>query len=166
MSEFLSNLSSVSWWLGVVVVGIGINIISPYFKIGLEKILIKTSNNFRNKALERSEKRKRRIDELKANQHKQIMFGFKEQRLRIRALYEFLCGLLFSILGFFLLILATIFIKSNFGILVDLFAGLIILYSLSQLLVGINDTGKFIEIRNILNEIDPDIADADIVDWL
>jgi hypothetical protein len=166
MNEFLSNLSSLSWWLGVVVVGIGINILSPYLNKGLEKILIRTSTNFRNKAMERSEKRKSRIDELKANQHKQIMFAFKEQRLRIRSLDGFVSGTLISFLGIFLGILAAFVSKSTIGVLTVLFSGLIIFSGLGKLLLAINDTRKVAEIRNILNEIDPDIADSDIVNWL
>lgn len=171
MDEFLVNLSSLSWWLGVVVVGILINIISPHLNNGLERILIKTSSSFRMRVMERSERRNKKIAELKADQHKQLMFAFKEQRLRIRSLDGAVGGLALAAFGFVLGVLSALLLlidKSQTGLSITfiIISGLGILYGLSKLIISFNDTRKVVEIRNILNEVNPDIADSDIVDWL
>lgn len=169
MNEFLFNLSSLSWWLSVVAVGILINLISPSIGKVLGKILIKTSTKFKNKAAERSEKRKIRIEELKADQHKQIMFAFKEQRLRIRSLDETLSGMMLSSLGILMGVIGALLTLTQIpvvGILSVVFSSIFILYGLGKLIISFNDTRKVVEIRNILNEIFPDIADSDIIDWL
>ena len=93
MNEFLVNLSSLSWWLGVVVVGILINVVSPYLNRWLERTLLKTSSTFRRRAIQLSEQRSKKIAELKVDPHKQILYAFKEQRLRIRALYGTVGGI-------------------------------------------------------------------------
>ena len=171
MEEFLGNLSSLSWWLGVVVVGILINIISPYLNKGFEGILFKTSENFRKRVKERSEKRNRTIAELKSDQHKQIMFAFKEQRLRIRSLNGAFGGLAIVALGFVLIALSGLMAlldrsKLVLSIIAIGISSLCILYGLSKLIISFNDTRKVVELRNILNEVNPDIADSDIIDWL
>lgn len=97
------------------------------------------------------------------------MFAFKEQRLRIRSLDGFVTGALLSFLGIILGIMGTLLASQwNAGgiIVLFLFSGLIQLYGLSKVLLAFNDTRKVVEIRNILNEVAPDIADSDIVDWL
>jgi hypothetical protein len=166
MDEFLSNLYSLSWWLGVVVVGILINIISPYLNKGMDKILMKTSATFKNKTMERLEKRKQKIDELKADPHKQIMFSFREQRLRIRTLFGLLGGFLFAFISVFIgfLIVGTHITMNKY--LFMAFTGLPMLYSLIRLTIAFNDNRTFVGLRKILDEVNPDTADSNIIDWL
>ena len=166
MREFLNNLSSLSWWLGVVVVGVVINILSPYISKGLEKVLIKTSARYRKRIAERSEKRRKRITELKANQHKQIMLAFGEQRLRIRSLENFFGGVIWFIFSGISAVLGLSVENSGAKLLLFVVSAVILLYGLSLFILAAKDSRKVIDVRNILNELNPGVDDIDIVDWL
>jgi hypothetical protein len=49
MNEFLTNLLSPSWWIGVVAVSFVINLASAYFKTPLDRALARFSTRRRNK---------------------------------------------------------------------------------------------------------------------
>jgi hypothetical protein len=56
MTELINNLSSVSWWIGVVIVGVLINLVSAYIKSPIDKLGSKLSSAWRNRS-ERSTRR-------------------------------------------------------------------------------------------------------------
>ena len=53
MNELLTNLSSPSWWIGVVIVSFAINLASAYAKTPLDRALARFSTR-RRKKLERA----------------------------------------------------------------------------------------------------------------
>ena len=59
MDKFFQDISSLYWWISVVVVGILINIFGNY----LPKLLSKVSTRSRNYWIERSEKRKKEYED-------------------------------------------------------------------------------------------------------
>ena len=59
MDEFATNLSSPAWWVGVVVVGILINLVSAYAKPILDRI----TSNFGEKWKRQSSERRRAYEE-------------------------------------------------------------------------------------------------------
>ncbi len=92
MNDFLKNLSSASWWIGVVVVGLIINIVSVYIKANLDSRLAKASTWWQKRSLARNENRKKEIEKLRKNPHGQIMLALAALRDRIRCGVFFSCG--------------------------------------------------------------------------
>jgi flagellar biosynthesis protein FlhB len=62
MNEFTNNLTSFSWWLGVVVVGLLINLVSAYLKSPIDNLGSKFSTSWRNRTLRSREKFKLDVD--------------------------------------------------------------------------------------------------------
>ncbi len=100
MNNFLSNLSSIYWWISVVVVGVLINILSVYVTRRLDARLSKASLWWRG----RSEKERARylteLAVLRTSQHEQVMAGLREIRFRIRSVFLFVNGTVFFAMGF------------------------------------------------------------------
>lgn len=98
MDELRKNLTSGSWWIGVVIVGVIINLISAYLKSPTDTLF----NRFSVWRSSRTEKlrteRKNRISLLKSNPHEQLMAQFREMRMFLTALV-LLCTAIF-IMGF------------------------------------------------------------------
>jgi hypothetical protein len=55
MNEFLNSFTSTSWWLGVVFVGVTINVISAYLKAPVDRLFSSLSIGWQ----ERTEKSRR-----------------------------------------------------------------------------------------------------------
>ena len=94
MEELLRNVSSPSWWVGVVIVGILINLISAYLKPRIDGIASKLSTRRRNQVAADQEFRKAAVERLKADPHEQLMAAAVELRHRLRALWSMLLGVL------------------------------------------------------------------------
>jgi hypothetical protein len=85
MDEVLKNLSSVSWWVGVVLVGLAINLIAAYLKPRLDGTLSSVSKRWATKSAVRRGEREARIRALIASEHEQLLNRTEELRLRVRS---------------------------------------------------------------------------------
>lgn len=92
MNELLRNISSPSWWVGVVIVGILINLISAYLKPRIDGIVSKFSTRRRNQLAADREFRKATVERLRADPHEQVMAVASELRWRMRSLGAMLLG--------------------------------------------------------------------------
>jgi len=85
MDEILQNLSSVYWWVSVVVVGLVINLLSSYLKPPLDALGGKTFHAVK----ARSERAKRLYDQkvsaLSSNPHAQVIAMLRAQSLRAKS---------------------------------------------------------------------------------
>ncbi|EIO4603187.1 hypothetical protein LQM14_002440 [Vibrio parahaemolyticus] len=72
-SSFVSNLSSLDWWIGVFIVGLVINIFSAYLKPALDSFLSKLSYKWVSRSKRNAEQRKKWIKELQDNEHEQVL---------------------------------------------------------------------------------------------
>ena len=98
MDEFANSVSSLSWWLGVVVVGIVLNVVAAYLKPRLDKLFSTMSSSWRNRSEKRFSERKRLADELRNDKHQQILILGEETRARIRGIAAFILSLMFLVL--------------------------------------------------------------------
>ncbi|ANZ10148.1 TPA: hypothetical protein KD877_004346 [Vibrio parahaemolyticus] len=71
--SFFSNLSSLDWWIGVVLVSLVINIFSAYLKPALDSFLSKLSYKWVSRSKRSAEQRKKWIKELQENEHEQVL---------------------------------------------------------------------------------------------
>ncbi|WP_217511846.1 hypothetical protein [Vibrio metschnikovii] len=72
-SSFFSNLGSLDWWIGVVVVGLIINVFSAYLKPALDSFLSKLSYKWASRSKRNAEERKKWIKELQESEHEQVL---------------------------------------------------------------------------------------------
>jgi hypothetical protein len=95
MKDFFSSLSSPSWWVGVVIVGILINLISAYLKPRLDRWLSGSSKWWATRTEEQRRSRQARIQKLRESQHEQTMAGLAALRSALQAvLLSVMTGLL------------------------------------------------------------------------
>jgi uncharacterized membrane protein YraQ (UPF0718 family) len=105
MKDFITNISSLYWWISVVIVGILINLSSAYLKNKLDSSFYSASSWWRERSVAQKSKRRKELEELKGNHHKQLLLAFGELRDRMRSLLFFLFS--FAVFGI------TIFLKST-----------------------------------------------------
>jgi hypothetical protein len=101
MKEFFNNLTSISWWIGVVIVGILINLVSAYIKSKLDSRLSKASTWWQKRSLAHEEKRRKELQKLRDKHHEQVMLALAGLRDRMRCI-------LFSCLGAFIGVLTVL----------------------------------------------------------
>ncbi len=82
MVEFISSLSTLSWWLSVVVVGIALNLLSAYLKFPIDKLLSKISTSWSARTATLKTLRLLKVEELRVDKHKQQLLLAEESRSR------------------------------------------------------------------------------------
>ncbi|WP_299786709.1 hypothetical protein [Ramlibacter sp.] len=87
MEEFAKNLSSLSWWLGVVAVGIVLNVGSTYLKRPLDGVLSTFSNRWNSRSRRLREAREARIEQVRQSDRELQLLIADELRDRIRAVH-------------------------------------------------------------------------------
>ncbi|SGY87688.1 hypothetical protein [Moritella viscosa] len=85
MEPFLVSLTTPSWWVGVVIVGIIINVISSYLKNPIDKILSAISGSRRERNKRKLNERNELISTLRDDADLLILFAMSENRYRIRS---------------------------------------------------------------------------------
>jgi hypothetical protein len=100
MDKLIKEISSPYWWIGVVIVGIAINITSVYVSKIMESSFSGFSIYWKNKQKERADKTEKMIEILKNNSELRIIFALREFRFRLHAISFILFGSVFLSLGF------------------------------------------------------------------
>lgn len=98
MAEFVSNLASPSWWFGVVVVGVLINIASQLVQRHLDKQLSAVSTRWRLRSESKKAKRTQTIELLRANPTSRYLYALSELRLRMIGLFFLIVAVMCSII--------------------------------------------------------------------
>ncbi|ELP2650140.1 hypothetical protein R1U54_000196 [Vibrio fluvialis] len=135
MDEFLKDASSMNWWIGVVFVGVVINIVSGYIKKGLENNLSKISGYWKGKKDQRAEIERCKISLLRNNSELRILYALRESRYRIRSFF-------FIVSGYGSLAFADIF-GHKFAIGIMAFGAITIL-------VGLSDHRSAMEVKRLV----------------
>lgn len=99
MDRFIHEISSLYWWIGVVIVGIVINIASSYIKKIMESSLSGVSSYWERKQTKRAAKIAKKIEILKGNSELRVIYALRESRYRIRALSFFISAILLMAMG-------------------------------------------------------------------
>jgi hypothetical protein len=98
MNHFTDNFTSLSWWLGIILVGIVLNIISAYLKWPLDRLLSKLFRYWQQRSQKSQTKRAELIQKLTEDTHCQTLFLFRELRHRSQANLFMLLSILFLLL--------------------------------------------------------------------
>ena len=80
MSDFLGDLSSLRWWMGVVVVGLLVNIAAPAVRAAIVRLGRRFFGAFRTASERFDRAYEERLATLRANPHLQVMAAFEELR--------------------------------------------------------------------------------------
>ena len=99
MDKFIDEISSTYWWIGVVVVGIVINIASSYIRKIMESRLSNISIYWKGKKKERVEKIAKKVDILRNNSELRGIYALRESRYRIRSIGFTIFGILSGTVG-------------------------------------------------------------------
>ena len=98
MDEFAKSLTSLSWWLGVVLVGILLNVLSAYLNPAVDNLFSKVSSWWKNRSEEARAARTRLVAELRSDRHKQILILAEENRRRLQSIGYLIFSLIFLVL--------------------------------------------------------------------
>jgi hypothetical protein len=130
MQEPIKQMLSLNWWIGVVVVGILINLAAAYLKPRIDSTLGSVSDRYRKKNEQRAKARAEQIEVLRSNPHEQIMFGILINYQYLSACYSTLFGVLLIIIAIpglvipdnknfsiniFIMIMALLWVSIGFG---------------------------------------------------
>src|SRR6267142_4983574 len=99
MSDFLRSLTSLYWWISVVVVGLVINVLSNCATRKLDARLSKVSLWWRERSKQRQADYLAESERLRASPHQQVMARFKEARLRTEGVLYVVTGQWFMLIG-------------------------------------------------------------------
>jgi hypothetical protein len=102
MKTFAEQLSSTSWWLSVVIVGIAINVTAAYIKSRLDGVLSNASSWWKGRSEREKEKRQKLIEKLKNSKEEQFLAVTDDLRERIRAIHMLLLGVFFMLIPEFI----------------------------------------------------------------
>lgn len=138
MDKFIEEISSVYWWIGVVFVGIVINIASSYIKRGMESNLAAVSEFWKRKKKKRAELKAKKLEILKNNPDLRLIYALTESRYRIRSIGYIIFAITF--MGF-----SYIFDSSTAVIILNLFGAI-------SMLIGLDDHRDAIAVKNLVKE--------------
>jgi len=99
MKTFLTNLTSLYWWVSVVIVGILINLTSAYLKNRLDGRLSRISGWWRKRSEAKKAETEQSVVNLVDNPHEQYMAAFDGLRHGLRAVTVFLLSVLALVSG-------------------------------------------------------------------
>ncbi|GHG79785.1 hypothetical protein [Comamonas sp. JC664] len=85
VDTFLKDLSSLHWWLGVVVVGVAINLASPPIGALLSKSSLGVLAYWRQRSAAQSAAEQSRIAELRASEYNRVMAAVTVVQYHVRA---------------------------------------------------------------------------------
>ena len=94
MSEFWLQIQTPSWWVGVVIVGILINLISDYAKPQLDKYMSRTFIWWSLRSEQRRSARNKIIEKIKVDSQERNIYIAHEMRYRLRSIEAFLMGII------------------------------------------------------------------------
>jgi hypothetical protein len=119
MDAFIKDLGFLNWWIGVVIVGIIINLLSAYLKSPTDKILSGFSKWWATRTEKERKARTLRIQKLIDNPDEQIFALIEALHVRVRAVFF---ALIAGIFGIFIII-GTIYQVHGFSdLLLKIFA--------------------------------------------
>ena len=93
MADFFNNITSISWWIGVVIVGILLNLVAIYLKSPIDRCLSSISIKYRTRTEAKKAEREAKITYLVGNKHEQILHASKTNFTLIMSAFSYLIGI-------------------------------------------------------------------------
>ena len=147
MNELLSSFTSTSWWLGVVFVGVTINVISAYLKGPIDRLFSSLSIAWQERTEKSRQERESTIAALREDQHLQVIFLARASDSRSTELTFLIFAVFFTLFGLQLTIEPSetlrIFLKATAGFcLIAASSSGLNAYRLRNLVAVANRAGK------------------------
>ena len=73
MTDFFNNITSIGWWIGVVIVGILLNVAAMYLKSPIDRLVGSISTKYQTRSKAKKAEREAKIVNLVGNKHEQIL---------------------------------------------------------------------------------------------
>lgn len=115
MDELYKNLGSLSWWVGVVVVGVILNLVSTYLKSPIDALLSAASSYWRRRSERSRNIEAQKIEELRDDPNARNLLLAEEIRCRLRHL----SFLLFAIFLLLFYVMIRVRVPSSAAIATD-----------------------------------------------
>jgi hypothetical protein len=148
MADFINNLTSISWWIGVVIVGILLNLAAMYLKSPIDKWLSSISTKYQTRSKAKKAEREVTIKNLVGNKHEQILFAFRAIFISVGAGFMTITGYGILIIYFAYMILHSPKGLAVFFVLSVPIAGLVILVGFISFSKAMDDWQILMEARN------------------
>ena len=95
MKNWVKNINSIDWWIGIVVVGIIINLLAAYLKLPIDRILSVVSKWWATRTEIKSKERDERIDRLSSSNKEQLFALVQALHVRVRSIMMIILGFIF-----------------------------------------------------------------------
>lgn len=164
--QIIKHFTDLNWWIGVVVVGILINLVSNVLQRKFDIQLSRTSTWARKFYEGRHRKWEDDLEHVRADQHEQTMCGMIEMRYRLRMLTFWIGGVILWLVG--LQIPNELFFQHSFAswakIVVFLFGSVAMVLSVPQYR-GANYYRKLLyhTRKGYDEEVGPDAKEPDLI---
>lgn len=154
MDELTKNLSSPYWWIGVVVVGILINLASAYLKPALDRWLSRMSVWWRNQSAKRKARYEKEIEALMGSAELQRNYEHAELKCSLQALFGIGFAILLLLFKVIALVVPELSIARDLGVSVEranaifyVFFSVVLLISFRQFIEADLIAGRVAEAR-------------------
>ena len=102
MADFINNLTSINWWIGVVIVGLVIHIAGTYLKSPIDRLVSSISTKYQTRSKAKKAEREKEIMNLVGNKHEQILYVSKTNFTLVISVIWHLFAMFFFIVGILL----------------------------------------------------------------
>jgi hypothetical protein len=99
MTDFFNNITSLSWWIGVVIFTIVLNLAAMYLKFPFDRLLSSISTKYRTRSKAKKAERELKIKNLVGNKHEQILFASQTIFTLVTSILGFLFTTFFVTMG-------------------------------------------------------------------
>jgi hypothetical protein len=99
MADFTNNLTSISWWIGVVIVGILLNLVAIYLKSPIDRCFIFIFSKSQTWSKAKIAEREAKIMNLVGNKQEQILFASETNFTLVTGVLRILYALFFITTG-------------------------------------------------------------------
>lgn len=152
MSDFLNNLTSISWWIGVVIVGILLNLAANYLKSPTDKLVSSISTKYQTRSKAKKAEREAKIKELVGNKYEQILFAAGAIHTLVSSVFWHLTALFFVTFGSMLTIWRNLDPVAKNKLDINIMRSAVFIFGIYSLLYGNSKFTKANDDRKILEE--------------
>ena len=113
MDKILSDISSTSWWVGVIIVGVMVNLISSFLSRKMDSLHTIVSRWRVNRSESLKKEHQMKVNELAGNSSRQILVAIEESNLRMKAIYKLLLAVVVTGFAFMNIYIMPLFVTPN-----------------------------------------------------
>lgn len=99
MTDFIQQIASLSWWLGVVVVGIAINLFSALIKPRLDALAGRLSKRIRDRNKKKKDAWEKDVSHLSEDDNYRVTYSNKVNLEHLESIFSMLIGMSLFLIG-------------------------------------------------------------------